>query len=313
MLTVPWALAVLPHNRLENRGALISIDYLALVRRSLIKTNLAVPLGDFVNQVFSGGTALNVILFLATVWFLVGGLGGRVVGLWKVLRSAIGGVRYVWTILAWVVIIGIAIPFFVSIAPFPNSIQTYMMAMFALSLFAAWAVWPAGARETVWRYLASAVVLGVCVPATVHYVTVAHAATAEKAILEAGDGDLRVIRYLRTTDPKTTMVLHSDPLNPSVYAVEAERRVVLAWSSYVSGDENPVVDALSARIAAFFGSPKETGKDDVAFLQEQGVTHVIERTAVDQLHPNVRAQLRAVAGTPSVVLYEVPAATGRGQ
>ena len=98
---------------------------------------------------------------------------------------------------------------------------------------------------------------------------------------------------------------------PSLYAIEAERRVLLAWSSYVSGDSNPDVDALSGEIEAFFGTASTPGVDDTGLLRRHHVTHVIERVASDRLHPHVVQQLRLISGTPDVRLYEVPEALRR--
>jgi hypothetical protein len=114
------------------------------------------------------------------------------------------------------------------------------------------------------------------------------------------------VRYLQRLDVDPTLLLHSNPLWPSLYAIEAQRRVVLGWSSYVEGDGNPDVDALEAEIARFFGSPDAVGANDVSLLKRFGVTHVIERPAKDQLHPHVVRRLRLVTGTPDVRLYEVP-------
>jgi hypothetical protein len=309
---MPWALAVLPYNRLENRGALISFESLTLVRRMLLKTGLTGWLESVVLRYVGRDSDFSIVLTAATVIFLLGGLGPRLLGVWFVIRSAAGrGGALVWTALAWIVIFGVGMPFVIAVAPFPNSIQTYQLGLFALWPFTMLALWPPGARASVLRWAATAVLVAVSVPATLHYVQAAHGATGETPLVEIGVGDMRVIRYLRHTDAKTTMVLHSAPLSPSVYAVEAERRVVLAWSSYVSGDFNPDVDALSARIERFFGSPAAEGSDDPGLLQEYRVTHVIERIAVDRLHPRMQAQLRLVTGTPAVRLYEVPQSLGR--
>ena len=102
------------------------------------------------------------------------------------------------------------------------------------------------------------------------------------------------------------MLLHSNPLWPSLYSIESERPVVLAWSSYVEGDGNPDVDALSSEVAAFFGSPAKVGVNDVGLLHRYHVTHVIERVATDQINPQVLQQLHLVTGAPGVRLYEVP-------
>jgi hypothetical protein len=307
----PWAAAVLPYNRLENRGALIAVEYLTLVRRMLFKTGITDSLQTFVGHFVASDPHFRILLALAIVIFLIGGLGARLAGLPAVVPAALGRRGPAWTLLGWIVLLGVTIPFFISIAPFPNSIQTYQFALFALSLFTARVLWPPNAGPTALRVGATAIVLALSVPSTLHYARAAHNATADPPLLELGAADQRIIRYLRRTDPRTTMMLHSNTLYPSVYSVESERRIVLGWSSYVSGDENPEVDALSERIARFFGSPSSTGSDDADLLKRYAVTHVIERVASDQLNPNVVQQLRLVTGSPAVRLYEVPSNVAR--
>jgi len=216
-----------------------------------------------------------------------------------------------WTPLAWIVILGIAMPFVIAIAPFPNSIQTYELGMFALWPFAVWRIWPPSARPTPTRWLATAVLVGCSVPATAHYVLAAHAAVAGKPLMQLEPGGLQVIRQLRGTDQAMTMILHSDPLWASLYGIESERRVVLAWSGYVEEEGLPEVEALKQQMEAFFGSPTVPGADDLSLLRRYRVTHVIERTATDRIHPHVLQQLTLIVGGPAVRLYRVPVEPAR--
>src|SRR5262249_18814261 len=158
-----------------------------------------------------------------------------------------------WTPLAWIVVIGLAMPFAIAIAPFPNSIQAHMFALFILWPFTAYALWPPTARGSLSRWLATGALVAAAVPATLHYARAAHDAASGPALTALDAGDLAVIRYLRRSDVETTLLLHSNPLWPSLYAIESSRRVVLAWSSYVEGDGSPDVDARTADIARFFG------------------------------------------------------------
>jgi len=302
----PWLLVILPHNKADNRGAVISVEFVSLVRRMLLKTDLTGTLETFVHR-FSADPNYWILLTIASLIFLVGGLGARCLGLVTLVRAAIGSAPMRrWTPLAWIVILGVAMPFFVAVQPFPNSIQTYMFGMFALWPFAVRVIWPPDARPSVLRWAATAALVVCSVPATVHYAVSAHAAPAGKPLATLTEGDRRVIRVLDRASPTTTMMVQSEPLWPSLYAIESDRRVVLAWSSYVSGDESAAVTALENRIAALFGSPDTIGADDIGFLKQYHVTHVIERPGTDRLHPNVVAQLRLVTGTDTVRLYEVP-------
>lgn len=302
----PWLAAILPYNQVENRGARVTVEWLSLVRRMLMKTGLTAPIEDSLRYITATPTP-EMILLVASVIFLVGGLGMRCIGLGTVVRAAIGDMQVRrFMPLAWIAIIGTALSFVFAVAPFPNSIQTYMFALFVLWPFAVWRIWPAHARPTPRRLAATVALIALSIPSTVHYVLAAHDAARGEAIANMTEGDFKIVRYLQRTDRATTLVAHSDPLWPSLYALESGRRVVLAWSSYVEGDGSREVKALSDHIARFFGSAESPGIDDLGLLRHYGVTHVIERLPDDQLHPNVRRQLRLVTGTPTVRLYEVP-------
>jgi hypothetical protein len=304
---LPWLLAILPFNRAENRGAVLSIEWLSLVRRMLLKTQWAPALEASVHRFLGSDPNYHWLLTIATVIFLVGALGTRGLGIVPLVRAAVGSTAMRrWTPLAWIVLLGIAVPFAVAVAPLPNSIQTQMFGLFGLWPFAVSVIWPREARPSAGRVVATAALIALSIPATAHYARAAHGAARGTPLMTMTDGDLQVIRALRKTNPKTTLVLNSGPLYPSLHAIEAERRVVLALSSYVSGDFNPDVDALSAQIEAFFGSPGTTGADDTGLLRRYHVTHVIERPATDRLHPNVVRQLKLISGTADVHLYEVP-------
>jgi hypothetical protein len=303
----PWILAVLPFNRAENRGAQVSVQWLSLVHRMMFKTDLIDTITGYLRPLTGGDPSAWAVLAIATVIFIVGGLGVRCLGLVHVIRAAAGTKEMrLWAPLAWIVIVGVAVPFAIAIAPFPNSIQTHMFALFALWPFTVYAVWPPAARPSARRWVATAALVAVAIPATVHYARAAHAASSGPALTGLDAGDLAIVRYLRRSNVDTTMLLHSNPLWPSLHAIESSRRVVLAWSSYVEGDGSPDVDARSAEIARFFGSQAAPGVADVEILRRYHVTHVIERVATDRLHPSVLQQLRLLTGTPVVRLYEVP-------
>ena len=299
-VALPWILAILPFNQAENRGAVPRLEWLWLVRRMLLKTDLTGSIEAFLAQTLGIGPNAYAILTVATLIFLVGGLGTRLIGVVALWRAAVGHANMrMWTPLAWIVIVGVAVSFAITVAPFPNSIQTYMFALFAMWPFAASTIWQRGAAPSAWRWAASALLLCASAPATVHYVRATHAAARGAPLTGMDEGDFKIVRYLRGTDDQSTLLLHSNPLWPSLYTIEAQRRVVLGWSSYLEGDGNPEVDALSAEIARFFGSSAEEGADDLSLLRRFHVTHVVERPAKDRLHPHVVQQLRLVTGTPT--------------
>ena len=308
----PWLLSILPFNRVENRGAVTSIRWFASVDNLIFKMDINGVLEELLPRFFGGGAHPWVILSIASVVFLIGGLGTRCLGIVPLWKAAIGRTSMrVWTALAWIVLLGVSMSFAIKVIPFPNSIQTYQFGLFALWPFAVYVIWPPHARPSVLRWIASAALVCCSVPATVHYLRSAHASGAERPLVHLGTGDLQIIRYLLTTDVEGTRILHSRPRAPSLYVVEAERRAVLAWSTYASDDVNPKVFALEAEVEQFFGSATSIGADDVSFLRRYDVTHVIERTATDRLHPGVLQQLHLIMGTADVRLYEVPAALRR--
>jgi hypothetical protein len=303
---LPWLAAVLPYNQAENRGAQVMLEWLWLVRRMLLKTDLVPPI-EHLLQTWSLPAGGYSILLVATVLFLVGGLGTRLIGIGALANAAVGRPAFRdWTVLAWIVIVGTGLSFALTIAPFPNSIQTYLFALFAMWPFAVFVVWPAAASASPGRWLATVLLFAASVPSTLHYANAAHQADQGTPITTLDEGDERIIRYLRRADVETTMMLHSNPVWPSLYVIEAQRRAVLAWSSYVEGDGNPEVQALVGDIDRFFGSADTPGADDLSLLRRYRVTHVIERAGKDRLHPHVVQQLRLVTGTPAVRLYEVP-------
>ena len=308
LVALPWLLVILPYNRQENRGAVIGFERLWLVRRMLFKTDLTEPLADWVSRHVGADPHQWILLTFATLFFLLGSLGLRWLGVVHLLRGAVATASFrMWTPLAWVVLLGIAIPFFVTFAPFPNQIQPHMFAMFAFWPFAARLLWSPSAPFSWGRGLASLAVILLSMPATVHYASVTHRASSGTPLDTYGPADSEIIRTLRPLSSTTTMLLQSNPVWPSIYTIESGRHVALGWSSYVSGDFSPEVEALTARIAAFFGAPDRPGSEDLSLLKEQRVTHIIERTTRDRLHPNVVTQLQLVVGGPDVRLYRVPA------
>jgi len=307
LFAVPWMIAVLPYNQAENRGAVLSLEPFSQVRKTIFKLEIADAIQAWIARLVPADPHLAIFFLVASVIFLVGGMGMRCLGVLRVVSAAIGrsGERH-WTLLAWIVLIGAALPFVLAIAPFPNTIQPYQFALFLLWPFTVGVLWPPGAQLNVWRASATVLLIALSVPATVHYLVSARRAASTPPLATVSDGDFQVIRYLKRLDPAGTMLLHSNPLWPSFYAMEAERRVVLSWSSYAAGNGNPDIDRLSAEIDAFFGSPTKPGDPDPALLRRYQVTHVIERPASDRIDRRIRDQLKLVTGTDDVRLYEVP-------
>lgn len=304
-VAAPWLWSILVLNGSEGRAA-VTIEWLSLVRRMVFKMDITAWIASVAAHLVSSDPDGRAFLTIAIIVFLVGGLGTRLLGLVPVLRSVPGGAADRWSSLGWMTIIGVVFPFFVAVAPFPNSIQAYQLALFVMWLFTARVLWPANARPTVVRVVVAACFVIASAGSTIHYAATAHRADKGRALAALDADDLRLVRYLRRLDPASTLVLHSVPLDPSLYAIESQRRVALAWSSYVEGDGSVEVNERVAEIERFFGTVTGTGTDDLGLLERYGITHVIERVEIDHLHPHVIEQLRLVTGTPSRRLYEVP-------
>jgi hypothetical protein len=115
--------------------------------------------------------------------------------------------------------------------------------------------------------------------------------------------EVAIAEYLRmSTDPESTVVLHDQPLSPSLTTIVSERRVVLGWDvrySAVGGEER------LRDVNRFYAS--STGDPHTAFetLRRYRVTHVIVNDR-DRVHPEVVARLKPKMQFSDVTLYEVP-------
>jgi hypothetical protein len=158
--------------------------------------------------------------------------------------------------------------------------------MYVFWPFAARVVWPPGASLSSGRFVAASALIVLSLPATAHYAMITHRASSGTPLATLGPDDFEVIRILRQSRHANTVLLQSNPVWPSLYAME--------------------VDSLIERIAAFFGSPTSTGTEDVSILKAHQVSYVIERTATDRLHPRVIEQLQLVLDGRDTRLYRVP-------
>jgi hypothetical protein len=307
LCAAPWIWSIVSLNAAEGRAD-ISIQWMSLPRRMLFKIEIWDRLLSVAASLVGDPPPAWLLLSMVTAIFLIGGLGIRCLGIVPLWRAAIGDESMrPWTTLAWIVILGVTLPFAIAVAPFPNTIQAYQLGLFAIWPFAVHVLWPPRAIPSPTRWMATAAFVLCSVVATAHYGLAAHAATAGPPLAALTGDDLRIVRFLRKLDPSTTMVLHSVPLKPSLYGIESARRVVLAWSSYAAGDGSLDVEARAAEIDRFFGTTTGAGSDEVDLLSRYRVTHVIERVAIDHLHPHVVQQLHLVTGTPGTRLYEVRA------
>jgi hypothetical protein len=111
--------------------------------------------------------------------------------------------------------------------------------------------------------------------------------------------ELLAAAYLRELPVDSTVILHDRPQDPSGLAIVSERRVVLAWSRYVTGSDERRDD-----VDWFFHSADEPDPSRAfAILQRYHVTYVVDHTDRDRLHPAVLAALQPVMQMPGLVLY----------
>ena len=193
VVAAPWLAAVVAVNNVEGRAA-FSFAWLPLVDRMLFKTGMIDTLWALIGRLADTTAGAWLVWLLATLIFLIGGLGTRCVGLATVWSAALGGERMrQWTPLAWIAVLGLVIPFGLNVQPFPNSIQAYQLALFALWPFTVYALWPNGARASALRWAATAALVAASVPATIHYARVVRAASDGKPLVALDAGDLAII------------------------------------------------------------------------------------------------------------------------
>jgi hypothetical protein len=106
-----------------------------------------------------------------------------------------------------------------------------------------------------------------------------------------------------TTDPETTVILHDEPLSPSLITIVSERRIVLGWDvrySAVGGEER------LRDVNRFYASNAGDPNTALETLRRYRVTHVIVNDR-DRVHPAVVARLKPRMQFSDVTLYEVQA------
>jgi uncharacterized membrane protein len=241
-----------------------------------------------------------VILAAATLLFFVGGLGMRWLGTLSVARSLSGrpDLAPAWQILAWTVVAGIVVPFVIVTEPYGDSLQFYQTSLFLLWIFAAGAVWRALDSAPSRRLIAAAVVVLLALPSSIHYLREKSGDGPKHPLFTLSRAELTVADYLNKLPIAETVVLHDRPQDPSGLLIASERRVVLAWSRYVTGSESRRDD-----VDAFFGSADSTPEAAFAILDRYRVTHVVNRPDRDRIHPAVLARLTPLVRTPGVTLY----------
>jgi hypothetical protein len=300
MLPFVYAIA-----RQQDRRSRFLIDLFLLPRRMLLKLDLQGWLDAAVAHVFPTALHRPIVLLTATVLFFAGGMGVRWLGLpgvWRAIRRQMPEDATAWSVAAWCAAAGILIPFVLVTDPYVDTLQFYQAGLYLLWIFTAVALWRI--RQPALRAAAIAGVLVVSLPTTVHFLYTKWTDEAREPRVSISRGEASIANALRGTDPDRTVVLHDHPESPSLVAILAERRVVLAWGHpyYAVGSGGRLND-----VNAFFSSADGDPAFALEVLRRYHVTHVIV-TNRDHVHAAVLARLRPVNRFPDVTLYEVPPA-----
>ena len=290
----------------EDRRTRLVIEFFPLVNRMLIKLGLTEAFPAWVNaHVPWAPLRTPVFYLLATVVFLAVGVGVRWVGapgVWRALRGRFGSDAAAWRLLAWSVVVGIAIPFVIATDPYVDTLNFYVTGLYVLWIFTAAALVGFARQHPRIGGLAIAAAIAVVLPSSMHYLERRWTDRQRPPRVDLSAAEIRIADYLRNkTDPETTVILHDRPLSPSLTTILAERRIVLGWDvtySAVGGQER------LRDVNRFYSSAD--GNPDAAFesLGRYRVTHVIVRDD-DRVHPAVLARLHKLMQFPGAALYTV--------
>ncbi|HWB15409.1 MAG TPA: hypothetical protein VG538_03300 [Vicinamibacterales bacterium] len=283
----------------ESRGH-FAIDFFRLPRLMLVKFSLEDLFNRAVAAVVGTGTLHEpVVLAAATVLFLAGGLGVRWLGVPGVIRAAAGraATPSVWILMAWTVLAGVLVPFVLVTEPYQDSLQFYQAGLYVLWIFTAVAVFERTRPSR--RAMVVVLVVLLAAPSSIHYLIEKSHDGPNHPLIRMTGSELLAAAYLRELPVDSTVILHDRPQDPSGLAIVSERRVVLAWSRYVTGSDERRDD-----VDWFFHSADEPDPSRAfAILQRYHVTYVVDHTDRDRLHPAVLAALQPVMQMPGLVLY----------
>ncbi len=308
LFTLPFlaALATLGGDR---RSRLL-IDYFVLPRRMLLKLDVANGFANLVDRLMPIAVLRTPLVLLAatTVFFAVG-LGIRWAGVPGVWRGVTGRVRAdtaAWRVLAWTAVAGVAVPFVVATDPYVDTLQFYQAGLYVLWIFTATTLMSLTFRPFI-RIAVVTLAIAASVPSSIHYLAMKWTDDRRPPVAALNRDEIVVADFLRTTDPTTTVFLDDDPTVPSLVAILAERRTVLAWGrTYYA-----VGSATRAReVNRFFQSAARTPEVAIDVLRRHHVTHVIVRADRDHVHSGALAQLKPLLQLPTLTLYGVPSGLG---
>jgi len=290
-----------------DRRTRLVFDVAMLPRRMLIKIDLTDAFTRMAERL-APWMALRRPLFLlmATIVFLLVGIGVRwlaVPGIWRAIRAKAGDDRAAWSLLAWGVVAGIAVPFVLTTDPYVDTLQFYLAGLYLMWIFTAMALVAFARAHPRAGWVAIALAVALTLPSSMHYFARKWTDQQRPPRAALNGAELAIAEHLRASDPETTVILHDRPLSPSLTAVVAGRRIVLGWDvrySAVGGE------GRLREVNRFYSSAGGNPEAALDVLRRYHVTYVIVRTQDDRVHPAVLAHLNMVLQFPDVTLYSVP-------
>jgi hypothetical protein len=309
--TVPLVLDIFALDPADRRSQLV-VDFFLLPKRMLIKLGL-VETFDAMAASLMPIAALRppLVLVVATIVFLLVGTGIRwfgAPGVWRAIRGRPGGAGVdpnvePWRLLGWCVVAGLGIPFVLTTQPYVDTINFYLTGLYVMWIFTAAALVGFARRHGAAGRAAAVVAVLAILPSSVHFWLRKWHDDTRPPRASISHGELNVARYLKTTDPQTTVLLHDRPLAPSLMTVIAERRIVLGWDVRYSavGGEDRLHD-----VNVFYASADGEAGAAFEILRKYKVTHVLVRREGNRVHPEVLERLRLLMKTGEVSLYAVP-------
>jgi hypothetical protein len=311
LLALPFAYEVATA---PDRRSKFLIAFFMLPERMLLKLDLTSAFESVTASIVPAILRQPVFLLLATGLFFLGGLGVRWFGLpgvWRGLRGTdehLGtlapwhvGDASAWRLLAWTSAAGILIPFVLVTDPYVDTLQFYQTGLYVLWIFTAAALVGFARTHPGLGAAAIAVAIAASLPSSIHFLQIKWTDDRREPRASLSRGELAIANYLRQCDPKTTVILHDRPADPSLIAIVSARRVVLGWGHpyYAVGSAGRLND-----VNQFYRSADGDASRALDTLERYHVTHVVV-TDRSRVHPNVLAHLRLLVRTQDAALYEV--------
>ena len=294
----------------EHRRSALEIDFFLLPRRMLLKLGIGDWMSGFVDRWAPGAMHTPVLLALATALFLAGGLAIRwlgIPGVWRAIRNQPDRSGPTWRLLGWTTAAGILVPFVLVTDPYQDTLQFYQAGLYVLWIFTGVALASFASRRGMRGASVAAMLVLISTPSSIHYLVRKWTDDRRppRAVLDRGGAE--IARYLQHTDPQQTVVLHDQPLEPSLLNIVSARRVVLAWGhpNYAPGSGEHAYD-----VERFFHPEGGDPAPALETLRRYGVTHVVVRDG-SRVHPQVIAALEPVLRVPGATLYRHRAAAAR--